>query len=86
MALQRTTEGRSSASLPSRESDIARQRAIFEAYPAAEQERIRADVRARLEAERRSAEFSARDDKDRRPGSALARVAWQVYGVKVEDL
>lgn len=60
-------------------------RETFESYPPNEQARIRADVCRRLRDEARKAEFAARDDKGRRPGSALARLAWSVYGVTVED-
>jgi hypothetical protein len=89
MAMQRTTEGRTGQHSYSRESAepfaIKSLRETFEAYPPREQERIRAEVKARLQAEARSAEFAARDDKGRRPGSALARMAWDVYGVRLEN-
>lgn len=61
------------------------QRAIFLSYPPAAQERIRAEVLQRLRDEARKAEFSARDDRGRRPGSALARMAREVYGVWISE-
>lgn len=86
--MQRTTEGRTGSHGYSQEQALSfavqSLRETFLSYPPAEQERIRADVKARLIAEARSGEFAGRDDKGRRPGSALARMAWDVYGVKLD--
>lgn len=91
MALQRTTEGMSGSHTYSREAAepfaIKSLRETFEAYPPKEQARIRADVRNRLRDEARKAEFAARTEKgDKRAESALARLAWPVYGIRVRDL
>jgi len=89
MALQRTTEGKISGHNYTREQAtpfaIRQMRAIFESYPPKEQERIRAEVAQRLRDEARSREFAARDHYDRRRGSELARLAWEVYGVRMGD-
>lgn len=60
-------------------------RETFEAYSPAEQERIRADVARRLRAEAQHHEFSARRSDGKRAGSALAQLAWDVYGVRAPD-
>jgi len=79
MALQRMTA--SSTNSFSREAAepfaIRTLREDFAAHPPKEQERIRADVIARL-----------RQEAHRRQNqpSALARLARQVYGITVEDL
>lgn len=90
MALQRITEGKTGQHSYSQEAAqpfaIRALRETFLSYPAAEQARIRADAIARLRAERNSHEFAARDDKGRRPGSALARLARDVYGIDERDL
>lgn len=89
MALQRTTEGRTGQHSYSREAAepfaIRTLRETFLSYPPAEQERIREKVKQQLLSERTGREFGARDDKGRRVGSALARMAWDVYGVRLED-
>lgn len=90
--MQRTTEGRTGSHGYSQEQALSfavqSLRETFLSYPPAEQERIRADVKARLIAEARSGEFAGRiaNDQGRRPGSALARMAWDVYGVRASDL
>lgn len=91
MTTQCTTDGAKSGSHSySREAAepfaIRKQRAIFQSYPPAEQARIRADVIARLRSEARGREFQARDEKGKQGGSALARLAGPVYGVRPEDL
>lgn len=88
MAMQRTTEGRTSGySRESAASFAIRQlRETFEAYPPKEQAEIKAAVIAQLRAEQRSSEFSARDGKGRRRGSELERMAGPVYGIKESDL
>ena len=90
MAMQRTSDGISGAHSYSREAAepfaIKTLRETFESYPLKEQARIRAKVVAELRAELRSAEFAARNGHGKRPGSALARYAWPVYGINVEDL
>ena len=76
MALQQTREGISGSHSYSREAAepfaIRTLRELFLSYPAHEQERIRADVRARLRAEAQ---------RGQRQRSALARMAKHVYGV-----
>lgn len=87
MTMQRTTEGRSATDSREgaiRQSDIERQRALFESYPPVKQDEIRDGVRRRLLAEQRKAEFSAQRGGQRR-GSELARMAWLVYGVREGD-
>jgi hypothetical protein len=88
--MQRTTEGRSGAHSYSREAAepfaIRTLRETFLAYPLKEQEKIRADVIARLRDEARSREFGARLSNGKRRGSELEKMAWPVYGVKAEDL
>jgi hypothetical protein len=90
MSLQRTTEGRSGAHSYSREQAepfaIRTLRETFLAYPPKEQEKIRESVKQQLRDEQRSHEFAARTDKGKRQGSALARMAWDVYGVSEEDV
>ena len=88
MALQRTTEGKSGSHSYSQEAAqpfaIASLKEQFAAYPPKEQERIRERVKAQLRSEARSSEFGARLANGRRLGSALARMAWEVYGVRAE--
>lgn len=91
MALQRTSEGASGSHSYSREAAepfaIRTLRETFLSYPPKEQERIRESVKARLRDEARHREFGARDGRSgRRIGSALARFALAVYGVRLEDL
>lgn len=90
MAMQRTSEGASGSHSYSHEAAepfaIQEQKRIFDSYPPRGQARIRADVIERLRTEQRGREFAARDDKGRRPGSALARMALPVYGIRIEDL
>lgn len=90
MALQRTSEGRTGQHSYSREQAepfaIRTLRETFESYPPREQARIRADVIERLRAEARQHEFAAKDGKGRRQGSALARLARDVYGITERDL
>jgi hypothetical protein len=87
-----TREGMSGSHSYSREAAepfaIKSLRETFESYPPKEQARIRADVIARLRDEARSREFAARvaNDQSKRPGSALARFALAVYGIRVVDL
>lgn len=89
MTTQRTTEGKSGSHGYSQEAArpfaIQTLRETFESYSPAEQARIRERVKAQLRDEARSAEFAGRDDKGRRPGSALARMAWDVYGIRAEE-
>jgi hypothetical protein len=81
MAVQRVSEGHTGQHSYSREGAepfaIKSLRETFLAYPAAEQERVRADVIARLRAEAQ---------RGQRQQSALARMAKRVYGVTAEDL
>ena len=90
MALQCTTEGRSGSHGYSREQAepfaIRLQKRIFDSYPPKEQERLRQDVIARLRDQQRSREFGARLANGTRRGSELEKMAWPVYGVKIEDL
>ena len=90
MALQRTSEGASGSHSYSRESAlpfaIREQKRIFDSYPPAEQERIREEVRERLRDEARSREFGARLPNGKRRGSELEKMAWPVYGIRIEDL
>lgn len=89
MALQRTTEGKTGQHSYTREAAepfaIRILRETFASYPPAAQARIRDSVRAQLLHEARKGEFSARTDKGKRQGSALARMAWDVYGVRIEE-
>lgn len=91
MTTQRTTERMSGAHSYTREGAepfaIRSLRETFESYPPHKQEQIRSEVRQKLIDEARSHEFAARTDRGgKRPGSALARMAWDVYGIRAEDL
>jgi hypothetical protein len=91
MAMQRTTEGRTSGS-----HAMTREQALpfairalkdtFDAYPPAAQARIKAEVIERLRAEQRSREFAAQTSAGRRAGSALWQLAEPVYGITAKDL
>jgi hypothetical protein len=92
MALQRTTEGKSSSthSMTREQAQpfaIRSLRDTFLSYPLHEQARIKAEVIAKLRDELRTHEFAAQTEKGgKRPGSALWQLAGPVYGITERDL
>ena len=91
MAMQRTSEGRTSGSHSlTREQALPHAiralKATFDAYPPAAQARIRDEVIAKLREELRSREFAAQTATGKRAGSALAQLAGPVYGITDRDL
>ena len=90
MTLQRTTEGRTGTHGYTRESArpfaVATLRAMFEAYPPAEQARVKARVIAQLRSELANPAFHAAHAHGQRGGSELWRLAGDVYGVTARDV